>query len=140
MDLNYEGVEIKLAGDGPNTVIRVMYRDADNYKMHKSTVLGGRITPEQVKIVLDNREGGEFFIPGQVGMTDLQGEFSHGAGWDGNSDHPWHTIQEIEYTNAAAGDLTVDTLVASWPRSPDDWNGVEHEERLVASLPPVPRI
>lgn len=139
MELTLDGADINLKGDGENTLLGYGYRDASNNKCFKEVVLGGRISAEQVHRIATNLEGGEFFIPGQVGLADLQGEFVAGAGWDEDDDHPFHTITDIAYTNAAAGDVTVDQMMATWPDA-DAWDGIAAQERLEETLPQVARI
>lgn len=134
-------IEHKLDGSGPNTLINYMYRDASNYKKTNVAVLRGRISLEQIGLIQSSLDDDEFFIPGQVGLKDLQGEFEHGGGWDEDDDHVWHTISLIEYTDQPANsDLSVDEMMRNWPASSEDWDLVNHLERLSASLPPVNRI
>ena len=73
-------IERKLDGPGPNTLIEYMYRDASNYKKTNVAVLKGRISLGQIGLIESSLNDGEFFIPGQVGLQDLQGEFEHGGG------------------------------------------------------------
>jgi hypothetical protein len=67
-----------------NTYFGYRYTDKTNCKQYKGVVLEGTITWEQIEPYLANRG---FFIPGQVGLEDLQHRFAL-AGFD----HPWHQI------------------------------------------------
>lgn len=134
-------IERKLDGPGPNTLIEYMYRDASNYKKTNVAVLKGRISLGQIGLIESSLNDGEFFIPGQVGLQDLQGEFEHGGGWDEDDDHVWHTISSIEYTDQPSNsDLSVDEMMRNWPASSEDWDLVKHLERLSSSLPATNRI
>lgn len=45
-----------------NTKINYLYRDADNYKVHNECVVQGTISAEQVAVVLECLDEGEYFI------------------------------------------------------------------------------
>jgi hypothetical protein len=84
-----------------NIKISYMYRDADNYKAHGEVVLAGRMSEGDMKIILAvcSNHGGRFFIPGMVGLDDLQKSFNGGESeWHDDRDHPWHTFTGIEPT------------------------------------------
>lgn len=51
-----------------NTVMNYMYRDGSNYKDYTSVVLEGEITEEGRKTIRKVLDGGELFIPEQVGL------------------------------------------------------------------------
>ena len=90
---------VNLHGDGENTVIQYMYRDADNYKMSGRVIFDGRITEAQVRRLAEALDDGSF-IPGQVGIEDLQEKFNDGKGeWIDDRDHPWHEVTGISYTH-----------------------------------------
>jgi hypothetical protein len=85
---------------GENTLISYMYRDAGNYKQFRDVVAAGRITREQFDRFVENLDEGFRFVPGQVGLPDLQGMFDDG--WDDDLDHPYHELLTITFTSAAA--------------------------------------
>jgi hypothetical protein len=63
-----------------NTAITYMYRDGDNYKACATAVFAGVLSIDQKATLLaglDDPESSEtgFFIPGQVGLKDLQNSF-----------------------------------------------------------------
>lgn|SRR3546814_846193 len=81
-----------------NTVIDYMYRDGSNWKTGAQVIFAGRITRDEISMILNARYDDGWFIPGQVGMTDLQ------EGWDSQLDHPFHEICGFELTLAAPDD------------------------------------
>lgn len=63
-----------------------MYADASNYKVVKDVVIKGELNISDVAQYLYE---GDFFIPSEVGLDDLQpAPFS-------TQDHVWHTICDI---------------------------------------------
>ncbi len=89
------------AGDQPhgvNTRLTYTYRDASNYKATSSLVLYGAMSPEQAQAVLRSLDD-EGFIPGQVGLPDLQDSFAGCESyWDPEQDDAWHDLDCIELT------------------------------------------
>jgi hypothetical protein len=73
-----------------NTRVEYRYRDAANYKQFASVVLGGEITPEERQRIRAALDGGEYFIPSEVGLTDLQPRMP--AFPDPEIDHVWHEL------------------------------------------------
>jgi hypothetical protein len=128
-------IELELDETSPNTLFEYMYRDADNYKKTGSVVLAGRMSADQVRTLNASLSDSEFFIPGQVGLKDLQGEFEHGGGWDEESDHVWHTIEAVKHTSAAPTGPSVDELMEAWPKAEEEWDVAEHVARLSTTLP-----
>lgn len=65
---------------------RLSYRYTDNTfcKQYTSVIVEGTLTWEQIEPYLTKRG---FFIPGQVGLEDLQHRFALAG-----SDHPWHQM------------------------------------------------
>lgn len=84
-----------------NTRITYLYRDGSNYKQSESVVIQGELTFAEVEPYLDE---GEYFIPGQVGLEDLQHRFGGKLTMD---DHPWHELKEDDF------ELTDDPLTGS---------------------------
>ncbi|MEP3670907.1 MAG: hypothetical protein ABJN42_29780 [Roseibium sp.] len=88
------------------TRISYQYRDADNFKTGATLFLQGLIsdeTKERMRAHCNNDDGQEHFIPGQVGLQDLQDSFVTPSKWMEDRDHPWHELEMIE-------DVHVDTL------------------------------
>lgn len=102
--------------EGPNTRVGYMYRDASNYKQTTEVVFAGRLLPAELAAITANLEGGEWFIPSQVGLEDLQEHFGSRLYDD---DHVWHEL--------GAGDIKPTSAA---PTEPDD---VHHWARLMAT-------
>lgn len=89
-----------IAGNGENTRISYMYRDASNYKAKRSLVFFGRLNSRDVKMLFaysQIEDVDAFFIPGQIGLPDLQDSFEGvQSAWDPDEDHPYHVITDIE--------------------------------------------
>ncbi len=78
-----------------NTRMTYRYADKANCRQYTSIVVTGTITWEQIAPYLAQQRS---FIPGQVGLEDLQHRFALPGG-----DHPWHQIapEDIKPTEAA---------------------------------------
>lgn len=78
-----------------NTRLSYRYTDKTNCKQYTSIVVAGTITWEQIEPYL---AGQGSFIPGQVGLEDLQYRFALPG-----ADHPWHQIasHDLRPTDAA---------------------------------------
>ena len=74
-----------------NTLIHYLYRDANNYKAHHEIIVRGAVTFADVTPFLDS---GEFFIPSQVGLPDLQSKL----GQPTDDDHVWHHLTLEDFT------------------------------------------
>lgn len=84
---------------GGNTRVSYQYRDADNYKVGLDVVFSGEISPWDLKLIALCLQEGEYFIPGAVGLADLQDSFGHPSHWDPERDHPHHQITGIGLTD-----------------------------------------
>jgi len=73
-----------------NTRVEYLYRDSGNYKQFASVVLTGEITPEERARIAAALDSGEYFIPGQVGLEDLQPKMPFFPNRE--SDHVWHEL------------------------------------------------
>jgi hypothetical protein len=78
-----------------NTRLSYRYADRTNCRQYTSIVVAGTITWEQIAPYLAKQGS---FIPGQLGLEDLQNRFALPGG-----DHPWHQImaEDIRPTEAA---------------------------------------
>lgn len=85
-----------------NSMISYMYRDGSNFKTTHSVVLAGALDDRQIRDAMDPRAGGDEpeFIPGQIGLPDLQDGFNGPSMWVDDRDHPWHILIRIEQTSA----------------------------------------
>ena len=96
-----------------NTRISYLYRDAGNYKAYHDLVICGKLTLAQVALYLDS---GEFFIPSQVGLPDLQAEL----GTPTDDDHVWHHLPSDAFTPTETSPtvrLTARTLLTRFRRA-----------------------
>jgi hypothetical protein len=77
-----------------NTRISYRYADKTNCKQFTTIVVDGTITWEQIVLYLATQQS---FIPGQIGLEDLQYRFALPG-----ADHPWHQIasEDIKPTEA----------------------------------------
>lgn len=131
-------ITVDLSPAGSNTVIDYDYRDGSGYAVSDRVVLEGVITPEQLDIIAGSLSDSEFFIPSQVGLRDLQGDFEAGKGWS-DDDHVWHTIASISTTAEPATEtpkvVSVSEMMARWPRSARGWDLVGALERAQGYVP-----
>ena len=73
-----------------NTEFSYEYRDADNFKKDETVIIAGELSAKDVEPFLFESE---FFVPSEVGLSDLQNEpFAP-------YDHIWHTILDISPTS-----------------------------------------
>jgi hypothetical protein len=98
-----------------NTRLDYMYRDGSNNKCDASVVFSGAGYYERQHLsalvhACDLSNGNVAFIPGMVGLGDLQDSFKGGAShWDPEGDHPWHEITGITATAEKP------TTTVEWP-------------------------
>lgn len=78
-----------------NTRVSYHYVDRLNCRQYNAIVVAGTITWEQIEPFLERNRS---FIPGQIGLEDLQYRFKLPG-----ADHPWHQIapSDIRPTEAA---------------------------------------
>jgi hypothetical protein len=99
--------------DGPsNTRISYTYRDADNYAVARDVVLKGLPGKDDLAKISEklSNMGGElnvgelgYFVPGQIGLPDLQNDFIGGqSAWIEERDTPFHMIDDISPTTLPA--------------------------------------
>ena len=77
-----------------NTRMSYRYADRTDCRQYTSIVVGGTITWEQIEPYLAKQDS---FIPGQLGLEDLQQRFALPGG-----DHPWHQIAPDDITPTEA--------------------------------------
>lgn len=106
-----------------NTLIEFLYRDACNYKVHNSCVIEGQLSDEQAQVIRDSLDGGEYFIPEQVGLsaerfTDIT-----------EDDHCWCELYNDFYKatdEAPTESMTVEQLVAAFAAAKGNWDEVKY--------------
>lgn len=89
--------------NGSHSVFVYQYRDAGNYKILKSVLLRGQAAHFDEDSFQSKLEAGMFFIPEQVNLASLQGEFSEYSQVPTPDDHVWHEFVTIRSAND--GDL-----------------------------------
>ena len=82
-----------------HTELRYLYRDGCNNKAHGATRFRGSFTPEDEAKLRAHLDGIQF-IPGQVGLADLQQSLGNGR-WAVDIDHPWHEFLELAHVDHA---------------------------------------
>ena len=81
-----------------NTRINLMYRDADNYKVHGQAVFAGKITQDQIKSVSEVLEYGSKIIARQVGLVSLwESLVEDGKKLTEESDHVYTELSDFSY-------------------------------------------
>lgn len=115
-----------------NTRLSYLYRDASNYKQAAGVTLSGSAS-EADRALIDSRlDQGEWFIPSQVGLRDLQRDFQSGGNLY-EDDHVWHELdveRDIEDThNAPTVAMTWSELVARFA-SVTDWDIAEASQQV----------
>lgn len=73
-----------------------LYRDSDNYKAYGKLLLAGLASEEGLRTINASLEGGEFFVPEQVGIRPLQSELDKDEQGPSISDHAWHSYVRLE--------------------------------------------
>jgi hypothetical protein len=106
-----------------NTRIHYMYRDASNYKKHTDIVVAGVITFDQIK---DFLQDDEFFIAGDVGLSDLQTQWGdEGYKFSTEDDHVFSELSEEDFEpteDAPTVGITAGELLANFVRIGGKWD------------------
>ena len=107
-----------------NTRFEYMYRDGENYKQYNEVVIQGEFTLDQLRPHLYE---GEFFMPSEVGLEDLQGYPYR------NCDHIWHQLVSAEPTeDAAAVEMGAEEFVARFRKAgAEKWDTPLVNERMM---------
>lgn len=134
-----------------NTKFSYFYRDADNYKSHHDLILEGTLSQAEKKAILDATDIGGGFIPGQIGLPELQdalqgydmedninraGQYDP-FGPDG-ADHPWHEIENesfaLETDEQPTFRLTAKQVLQAFIGACGKWDDVAATKRLSKKL------
>ena len=91
------------------TEVPVMYRDASNYKAFGSVTFPGTLNAGQRDRLRAALDGGEYFIPEQLGLHHLGPEL---MGFPGEDDHAFHEL-DLE-------DVTETKGWAPYPGNPEE--------------------
>lgn len=95
-----------------NTKINYLYRDADNYKVHNECVVQGTISAEQIAVILECLDEGEYFIPHLVGLPEKRFDT-----FDPQVDHPYFELSEDSFAETMESEtveVQVDELVSAF--------------------------
>jgi hypothetical protein len=133
-----------------NTRIAYHYTDADGYSTSTSVVLEGELSDAEIDSIVNSLDDGEFFIPSQVGLIDLQAylqthdvvdnhtDIGHYDPFGENgSDHVWHTIDRESFertTDDPTVGVTTKQLIASFKASADNWGVEKAQSRIKKDL------
>lgn len=105
-----------------NTRITYLYRDASNYKQYNGAVVAGTFTEQQIETIMTCLDGGEYFIPKQVGLPEKRfGEITE-------DDHCWFELNgdSFEITTADVDvDITASEIVKRFLEAKDNWDASE---------------
>ena len=102
-----------------NTKISYLYRDADNYKKVNECVIAGALTAEQICVIKDCCDMGEYFIPSQVGLPERR--FDR---YDPAVDHCWFELDEDSFSETIEPPtvaLTAAELVNRFEECRNNW-------------------
>lgn len=105
-----------------NTRISYLYRDASNYKMQNAAVVFGSISEDQIGIIIDCLDGGEYFIPNQVGLPE-----ERFAEWT-EDDHCWFELHSDGFTatrEEPGVDMSIDELIGKFLEAKGNWREIE---------------
>lgn len=98
-----------------NTILRYLYRDASNYKVFSEAIVAGKLDQGALQPFFHE---GEFFVPSQVGLKDLQpSPFT-------KDDHIWHELASVAPTcePATIPMGAIELLAGFRQASKNDWN------------------
>ncbi len=100
-----------------NTIISYLYRDASNYKTGIEFVVAGVVDAD---VLMECCDEGEYFIPSQVGLQDIQSQL---ISFPSNYDHVWHELDRPETTEAEPTyHITADELMQSFLAAKGNWD------------------
>jgi len=96
-----------------NTHFTYMYRDGSNWKECHTVILKGELKFTDIEPYLFE---GENFIPGDVGLPELQARMRV---FPNEDDHVWHETRPdfLEWNSDPPGKLTVKELIARFKRA-----------------------
>lgn len=96
-------------------LVSYTYRDADNYKTSMVVGVPGGADKKALDALFDRLDAGEGFVPGQIGLPDLQMNFNAGITfWDEERDHPFHEIDDVSVVSSVPrGTMVLNSLSAT---------------------------
>lgn len=85
------------------------YRDASNYKQGTTVYFEGEPSLEQLKVINKALDQKKYFIPGDVGLDELQDRLSS---FPSDDDHVWHELLSLDVVFSLPADAIVEGPVA----------------------------
>ncbi len=83
-----------------NTRVSYLYRDGANNKHGNDEVMAGTLTAEQVADIRRVCDEGIWFIPGEVGLSEIQTYWrDQGYAYPTDNDHAWCELNDPEPTD-----------------------------------------
>ena len=116
----------------PCTRFRYLYRDGENNKQEAGVLFPGAIRPEEADRLFAACRDGQFFIPHQVELPDLQTRLH---GFPTEDDYVWHELLDVETCTGPARALPdIHAFVAQFTATA--WDEPAARKRL--GLPDLP--
>lgn len=117
------------------SIFKYLYRDAANWKTWGELLLRGTLTAADIERIESRLEGGEFFIPEQIGMKPLPNVLFAPVSIISQNDHVWHEFVAVRVaTDEEISRLTVWGTTATLLElfdSVSDWK-IECSQRYAA--------
>lgn len=122
-----------------NTILRLKYSDASNYKQSLDVILSGVITADQIQTLERKLEMGSDIIAHQVGLPTPSEQFDENFDFPTEDDHVWTSIEQFEEGTTDVNDFdtekepTVDMTVDQFMErveAVDSWDLMAEIERL----------
>lgn len=107
------------ASPSHHCVFEYLYRDASNYKAHRTLLLKGSCSDAFQADIVSKLSAGLYFIPQQVGLPPLQAELYAYSNGPTDDDHAWHEFIGLYPADASdmerlAATGTVEELLAKF--------------------------
>ena len=105
-----------------------LYRDADNYKVHNECVVQGTISAEQIAVILECLDEGEYFIPHLVGLPEKRFDT-----FDPQVDHPYFELSEDSFAETMESEtveVQVDELVSAFLCCKGKWEQIDPDRTM----------
>lgn len=127
--------DVDRSGDGPNTAISYMYRDAGNNKTRDVCVLEGRLSGNDIRNFADSLTNcDDRFDPMLVDMDRLSPAEDSGD-YIEDLDHYLHEVEDIRYTDARVTHGTAEDFARCVRRVDRDWTHLRYTDPEDAAQP-----
>ena len=114
--------------DGMNTKINYLYRDADNYKVHNECVVPGTISAEQIAVIMECLDEGEYFVPHLVGLPEKRFD-----NFDPQVDHPYFELSKDSFEETMESEtveVPVAELVSAFLSCKGKWEQIDPDRTM----------